>query len=79
MPVGYSRDEGTRVHPLGEWPRRRRSRRGALPARLLADLAAVHPASNAGHPTVPFQICDLVQIRSGENGTQVRLQMAVDD
>lgn len=25
------------------------------------------------------QICDLVQIRSGENGTQVRLQMAVDD
>jgi len=24
------------------------------------------------------QICDLVQIRSGESGTQVRLQMAVD-
>jgi len=25
------------------------------------------------------QICDLVQIRSGESGTQVRLQMAIDE
>jgi anti-anti-sigma regulatory factor len=31
-------------------------RRGALPERLLGDLAAVHPASNEGHPTVPFHL-----------------------
>lgn len=31
-------------------------RRGALPERLLGDLAAIHPASNAGHPAVPFHL-----------------------
>lgn len=31
-------------------------RRGALPDQLLGDLAAVHPASNEGHPAVPFHL-----------------------
>jgi len=31
-------------------------RRGALPEQLLCDLAAVHPASNEGHPAVPFHL-----------------------
>lgn len=30
--------------------------RGVLPERLLSDLAAVHPASNEGHPAVPFHL-----------------------
>ncbi|MGN6815725.1 MAG: MEDS domain-containing protein [Solirubrobacterales bacterium] len=30
--------------------------RGALPDQLLGDLAAVHPASNEGHPAVPFHL-----------------------
>lgn len=30
--------------------------RGVLPEQLLGDLAAVHPASNEGHPTVPFHL-----------------------
>lgn len=30
--------------------------RGALPEQLLCDLAAVHPASNEGHPAVPFHL-----------------------
>lgn len=30
--------------------------RGALPEQLLGDLAAVHPASNEGHPAVPFHL-----------------------
>lgn len=30
--------------------------RGVLPERLLSDLAAVHPASNEGHPSVPFHL-----------------------
>lgn len=30
--------------------------RGVLPERLLSDLAAVHPASNEGHPEVPFHL-----------------------
>jgi len=30
--------------------------RGALPEQLLGDLAAVHPASNEGHPGVPFHL-----------------------
>lgn len=30
--------------------------RGALPERVLNDLAAVHPASNEGHPAVPFHL-----------------------
>jgi anti-anti-sigma regulatory factor len=30
--------------------------RGALPERLLGDLAAVHPASNQGYPAVPFHV-----------------------
>lgn len=30
--------------------------RGVLPERVLSDLAAVHPASNEGHPAVPFHL-----------------------
>lgn len=30
--------------------------RGKLPEQLLGDLAAVHPASNEGYPTVPFHL-----------------------
>ncbi|MGN6276351.1 MAG: MEDS domain-containing protein [Solirubrobacterales bacterium] len=31
-------------------------RRDLLPERLLGDLAAVHPASNEGHPAIPFHL-----------------------